>query len=244
MRLVDKFLRRDGAGSGSAGPRAEAGAPGRMSYAQCGEDLILDYILRTYLGVRTPSYLDIGAHHPTHLSNTYLFYQQGCSGVCVEPDPLLFAEIQRARPRDVCLNAGVGFSRATAAEFYVMSARALNTFSREEAERYQSYGTYKIEDVISVPLLPVNEVLERHFDARPDLVSIDVEGLDFEILKSFDFSRFRPAVFCVETLTYVEDKTERKITEIIELMKSEGYFAYADTYINTVFVDQETWRSR
>lgn len=246
MRLVDKFLRREAAGLNprELRARAEAAGAGRFSYAQCGEDLIIEHILRNYLGIEKPSYLDIGAHHPTHLSNTYLFYQQGGGGVCVEPDPTLFAAILKARPRDVCLNVGVGFAEATAAEFYVMSARTLNTFSKEEAERYQSYGTYKIDEVITIPLLTVNAVLERYFERRPDLVSVDVEGLDFEILKSFDFSRFRPPVFCVETLTYAEDKTERKITEIMDLMRSAGYFSYADTYINTIFVEEETWKGR
>jgi hypothetical protein len=39
-------------------------------------------------------------------------------------------------------------------------------------------------------------------------------------------------------LTYAEDKSERKIEEISALMHSKGYFTYADTYINTIFVDK------
>jgi FkbM family methyltransferase len=217
---------------------------GRTSYSQCGEDLILEHILGEYLHIAQPSYLDLGAHHPTYLSNTYRFYHKGSRGVCVEPDPVLFPPLQTARPRDVCLNVGVGASGAGAAEFYVMSSRTLNTFSRQEAERYQSYGTHKIQEVVEVPLLSVNEILEKHFDTRPDFVSLDVEGLDLEILKSFDFSRFRPPAFCVETLTYTEDKSEEKMTEILDLMSSRGYFTYADTYINTIFVEREMWRKR
>jgi len=120
----------------------------------------------------------------------------------------------------------------------------LNTFSREEAERYQSYGTYRIQEVVKLPLLSVNTILEKYFSSGPDFVSLDVEGVDLEILKLFDFSRFRPPVFCVETLSYAEDNSERKIEEIMELMRSKGYFSYADTYINTIFVEQEIWGSR
>ncbi len=64
------------------------------------------------------------------------------------------------------------------------------------------------------------------------------------ILQNFDFETYRPAVFCVETLTYTEDKSERKLTEIIELMHANGYLTYADTYINTVFVDAAAWKRR
>lgn len=229
--------------SGRAAPRPDEGG-GRVSYSQCGEDLILEHVLCESLRVERPTYLDLGAHHPTFLSNTYRFYLKGGRGVCVEPDPVLFSPLRAARPRDLCLNAGVGASGAGAADFYVMSARTLNTFSRQEAERYQSYGTHRIEEVVKVPLMSVNTILEKHFASRPDFVSLDVEGLDLEILKSFDFSKFRPPAFCVETTTYTEDNTEEKQKDILDLMSSRGYFVYADTYINTIFVETGIWRAR
>ena len=58
----------------------------KISYSQCGEDLILKQLF-TALGIGKVNYLDIGAHHPTCLNNTYLFYGYGGHGVCVEPDP-------------------------------------------------------------------------------------------------------------------------------------------------------------
>ncbi len=46
------------------------------SYSQCGEDLIVKFILRDVMGEkRNISYMDIGANHPIRLSNTYLFYK-------------------------------------------------------------------------------------------------------------------------------------------------------------------------
>lgn len=216
----------------------------KASYSQCGEDLIAEYILTECLRLPTISYLDIGAYHPTRLSNTYLFYQKGHRGVCIEPDPGLFEHIRSVRPEDVCLNVGIGTSEQSRADFYRMTSATLNTFSRDDAERYQAYGSYKIEEIISMPLLTVDSIIERYFSSCPNFISLDVEGLDFEILKTFDFSRFRPHVFCVETLTYTEDKSERKVSEIIELVTSNNYFVYADTYINTIFVEKDSWLNR
>lgn len=214
------------------------------SFSQCGEDLIINFIFENHLKINRPSYLDIGAHHPTHLSNTYFFYQRGSQGVCIEPDPDLCEEIRKKRSRDVCLNAGVGISSETKADFYVMTAKTLNTFSKEEAERYQSYETQKIEKVLKIPLIPINETIQNNFKSCPNLVSLDVEGLDLDILKSFDFAKYRPEIFCVETLTYTEDKSETKITEINDLLASKEYMVYADTYINTIFVDKNVWVNR
>ena len=215
----------------------------KASYSQCGEDLIADFVLGS-LGVTAPIYLDIGANHPVYLSNTYKFYEKGGWGVCVEPDPGLCAEIRKQRPRDVCLNVGVGVDGREAADFYVFATKTLSTFVKEEAERYQSHGNEKIQEVRRVPLVPVNEILHDRFRQAPSFVSLDAEGIDLEILRAFDFVQFRPQVFCVETLTYTENKSERKRTEIIDLMNAQGYWAYADTFINTIFVDREAWQKR
>lgn len=214
----------------------------KVSYAQCGEDLIVDYVL-AMLDVGTVSYLDIGAHHPRYLSNTYYFYRQGGRGVCVEPDPDALSAFQQIRPRDICLPVGIGALPGTA-DLFVMTTSTLNTFSREEAERYQSYGKERIERVIPVEIKTVTQVLEAHFELAPDFVSIDVEGLDVSILKGFDFDRFRPKVFCVETLTYTEDGGEEKIRELPNILQENGYFIYADTYINTIAVDRQAWKNR
>jgi FkbM family methyltransferase len=216
----------------------------KKSFSQSGEDLIIDYIFTNYLRIHNPSYLDIGANHPTYLSNTYHFYKKGSRGVCVEPDKSLFLEIQKQRREDICLNVGVGFQLASKVPFYVMSEKTLNTFSSEVAERNQGYGYYKIQEVTEVDLLPIDEIISRNFSSCPNFISLDVEGLDFQILKSMDFIKFRPEVFCIETLTFVQDKSERKLEEIIAFMQENGYFVYADTFINTIFVDNDTWHNR
>jgi FkbM family methyltransferase len=214
----------------------------KISYSQCGEDLILEYLM-TVLCIHDVSYLDVGAHHPSYLSNTYLFYERGARGVCVEPDPSLFSEFNRKRPRDVILNCGVGISSGIS-DFYVMSTNTLNTFSKEDAERYQAYGNQRIINTLRLELQTMGDIIDNNFEKCPNLVSLDVEGLDYLILKNFNFKKYRPEVFCIETLTYTEDKSERKLTEIINLMDSNGYFSYADTYINTIFVDRSKWGNR
>lgn len=214
----------------------------KVSYAQCGEDLIIDYLFGM-LGVDTVRYLDIGAHHPTYLSNTYLFYRQGGHGVCVEPDPALADAFHRQRPRDRFLSVGIG-PKAGTADFFVMTTPTLNTFSRAEAERYQSYGSERIEKVLQIPVREVNDVIATELGAAPDLLSLDVEGLDLPILESLDFGRFRPTALCVETLTYTEDGSEQKLTDTIRFLERQGYFVYADTYINSILVDRARWTAR
>lgn len=216
-------------------------AEGQRSYSQCGEDRIAKFIFDT-LHIPAPCYLDIGAHHPHYLNNTTLFYAAGGHGVNVEPDPALIADFSEKRPRDVNLNIGIGEKEGTL-PFFVMNVRTLNTFSESEARQLEQSGKFRIEQVLQIPLRSVNTVLEEQFGKdAPDFVSLDVEGLDLQILQSFDFSRWKPKVICVETITYSDHREGHKIPEIAALLHDCGYFSFADTYVNTLFVDRETWR--
>jgi FkbM family methyltransferase len=215
-----------------------------ITYSQLGEDLIIDFIFR-YIGIKKPNYLDIGAHDPFYLSNTALLYKNGSNGVCVEPDITLFKKIQKKRKRDICLNIGVGTnSKQKESDFYVMSTRGLNTFSKSEAKRYSRDEGEKIESVIKIPVLSINEIISKNFKGTPNFISIDVEGLDYEILKDFDFDKYRPEVFCVETLTYAKNSEQKKLNHIIQFMEQKNYFVLADTHLNTIFVDKKAWKRK
>ena len=216
----------------------------KISYSQLGEDLIIDFILKN-LKISKPTYLDIGAHHPTLFSNTYFFYKKGSKGICIEPDPFLCKQIKKKRKKDTCLNVGIGTEEEQLADFYIMNAKVLNTFSKKEADYLVNSTSKKIEKIIKIPLVPINKIITKYLNNEiPNFVSLDTEGYDFRILKSLNFKNFRPEIFCVETLTYTENKTERKERETIAFMAEKRYFVYADTYINTIFVDKNKWLNR
>ena len=72
----------------------------------------------------------------------------------------------------------------------------------------------------------------------PDFLSIDVEGLDIEIIKSIDFVKYRPKVICVETIQFSPKGNENiKNYDIINYLKEMNYYLYADTNINSIFID-------
>jgi len=213
----------------------------RTSYAQCGEDLIVDYIFKAR-HLERPTYLDIGANHPTELSNTYLFYRRGCHGICVEPDPDLFQRFQRRRPRDRCLNVGVGTTEQQTASFYLMNPPGLNTFSEADAARLTESGMHSTRGVAQIPLRTINELLSECVNGDVDFLSMDIEGLEFEVLRTLDFSRFRPKVICVETLIYTGTLTGVKMDDTARLLQCRGYYLYADTFLNSIFVEDSFFR--
>jgi FkbM family methyltransferase len=191
-----------------------------------------------YLGFRSLTYLDIGAHDPTLINNTYLFYTMGFRGVLVEPNAALTDRLREVRPRDTTLVAGIGVTAAREADYYLMTEPSWNTFSKEEAEHQveATKGRVSIKEVVKVPLLDINDVMDEHFKGAPDFVSIDAEGLHLALLKAIDYQRFRPKAICVETLV---SGTNLTIPEIPAFMEQHGYVERGRSFVNTIFVDSK-----
>ncbi|MGZ8883269.1 MAG: FkbM family methyltransferase [Nitrososphaeraceae archaeon] len=184
------------------------------------------------------NYLDIGANHPFYLSNTALLYKYGGSGTLVEPDPYFAKLIRRRRSKDKVLECGVHFSGDQTADFYIMDTPSLNTFSKTEMQRYEQMG-HKLKKTIEVNLMNINDILQSVGEL--DFVNLDIEGLDFEIIKMINWEKYRPKCICVETLNYEKTKEPVKSKYIIDYMISKNYILYADTFINSIFVDKQTW---
>lgn len=219
----------------------------KTSYSQFGEDEII-YNLLSEIKVQNIRYLDIGANNPKYISNTYLFYEKGFSGVLVEPNVVLCEKLRAVRPRDVVLNVGIGTdANISEADFYLFPEEAdgLSTFSPEEAQHWEEVGMgdrkFKVEKIIKMPLVLVNDIIAENFTECPDFISIDVEGWDLKILKTLDFEKYSPAVFCVETLAYKDDGSTYRIEEIFEFMESKGYFSFHQTYANDIFVNRNLY---
>jgi len=221
-------------------PRASAPATlyqGRRSFAQQGEDLILYNLLHHDLKIEAPSYLDIGAGDPVLSNNTYALYLTGSRGVLVEPNPVLVEKLKTVRPGDIVLACGVGLKETSDADYFVIRGRwPLNTFSPEDvAEIRRQSPTDPVEKVIKRPLIPINRLIDDLFGQAPDLLSIDIEGMDLAVLRTMDFRAHRPAAICAETK---KPGMSHDSTPIARLLRTKGYVACAGSLYNTIFVDR------
>lgn len=210
--------------------------PHQPSFAQSGEDLIVWYIFDE-LKVPKPTYIDIGAYHPYQINNTYLLYTRGCRGLLIEPNVDMTAVLKKERPEDTTLAIGIGLDSTTEAAYYRMNEPSWNTFDKATAEHYEkvSNGEKKIVEVVKVPLVNINEVIAKHHGGvTPDFFSIDVEGLELDILKSLDWAKHRPKVVCLETLVA---GTRRQKLDAANFLAEKGYAVRGSSFINTIFVD-------
>lgn len=210
------------------------------SYSQAGEDKIIQFIL-DYINKKQAlvSYLDIGCNHYKKLNNTYSLYQKGHRGVLVEANPGFIEELREKRPGDVVLNMGVAGHSADSMKFYITNADGLNSFdlnSIQEAKKKLEW--LQVEKEVNVPVLTMEDIINQYCGKTPDIVSIDVEGLEIDILTGLDFDEHRPKAFIIETINYsTKLQINAKREDIMEFMHTKGYEEYAFTGVNSIFID-------
>lgn len=161
---------------------------GHQTFSQRGEDLFALSVFEL-LGIETPNYLDIGANHPIHSSNTYLMHLRGSRGICVEPSITLSHEYAKHRPETLLFGEGI-CAKGDASynvPFYVFGdGSGRNTTDKAVAEAYQTatQSQYRIGSIAVTPAkLLLNAWHEYGFEGI-DFLDIDTEGEDLEILRA------------------------------------------------------------
>lgn len=214
----------------------------KKSTSQSGEDMISEYVVRV-LGknLKQVTYLDLGANHAKLYSNTYHFYQKGVRGVLVEANPALIGELKLFRAGDVILNRCVASTSGETVDFYVLNGDGLSTPDKAGAEAAIAENpTLKIERVVPVRTITVEEILETYFDQAPTIVNLDIEGEEMNVLRSIDFTKYRPLLIIIETIPYRKHLVVgEKNQEIVAFMREKNYVEYAFTGINSIFLDKE-----
>lgn len=206
----------------------------RLSFSATGEDIIIAALLAKQ-GVKKVFYVDIGAHHPIFGNNTYLFYRSGGRGVLIEPTAELCTVIQKKRPKDTCLNAGVGKENGESI-FYAFQRSTRNTFSPHEAKAWQQQSGERATEK-KMKIFSLDHIIDTYCERTPDIVSLDAEGYDFDILSGFSWKK-RPKVFCIETASSSGARdADGEQKNIRSLMEKNGYALTAQVSVNVIFVD-------
>jgi len=207
---------------------------GGIIYSQLGDDVVVFQIFKQ-LGMDKPSYIDIGAHDPLYISNTAIFYKYGSRGINIEANPDLIKKFYEQRPDDINLNVGVGAKKGIL-PFYMFDEHnsGLNTFSLKEAKHFQDlYPELKIVKTIELPVTTLTDIINEHWNGKyPDYIDIDIEGLDYEVLQSCDFSGETPYVICVEI-----DKAD--VSRMNAMLAEKGFVPYCRMISDMIYVREK-----
>ena len=214
----------------------------RETYAQSGEDTIIEYILMVLgLDIKSCRYLDLGANHAKELSNTYSLYRKGARGVLVEANAALIPELKFYRHHDIIINKCIAEKEGERIPLYILNGDGLASTDHSSVDKALTINdSLKVEKVVEVDTININTILERYFVQGPEILSVDIEGESLNALKAMDWNRFRPLIVIVEMIEYSMNlNMDYKDREIQQFMEEHDYSEYAFTGINSIYIDRK-----
>ena len=189
--------------------------------SQLGAD---DWVLSHY---KKGYFVDAGCCDGEHISNTYKLEKLGWNGICIDVFPTNFDR----RPNSKVVEAALHGIKDLELDFIISKAPEISGISeylgKKGTAAYTGWEPY-IEKIIKVKTQLLHEILDAN--NAPEFIeylSIDIEGVELEVLKTFPFDRYKFGCISLE-----HNYEEPRRTQIKDLLKSKGY-----TYIKQVKAD-------
>lgn len=173
-------------------------------------------------------FIEFGAYDGKLYSNTFTLEELGWKGICIEPIPNVFQQLQKNRSC-ICINGCVSDTTGTALFREVGDGREVlsglaEKFSDQDINLIENYyhapSTY-----YEVPCFKLSTILKKYVVMvnKIDFLSIDIEGNELGILQSLSKSELALIhVICVEDnlrgninlIKFMEDNNFAFITRI------------------------------
>ena len=155
-------------------------------------------ILNYFEGKPAGTFLDIGAYHPTKLSNTRALFERGFKGVYVEPSPSLhqaFLDEIKDDPLMQLVTECLG-EHCCEVEFHDSGDWAVSTTDPGWVEKWKNTGA--TFNRIKVNMITVAALLEKSVHKTFDFISLDTENTVKVILPLLDLNALKTSLICVE----------------------------------------------
>lgn len=165
-------------------------------------------VILAYFGAATGTFLDVGANDGIVLSNTRALALRGWKGVLVEPSPAAFEKLYIAYHgpdvpyMPVLVNAAIA-NHDGEIELYDSGTHLnkgdvalLSTTRPEELARWEKSGEQFTK--IKVRAMTFATLLKHVHQSHFDFISIDAEGMDYDILRQIDLRAIDCRMLCVE----------------------------------------------
>lgn len=204
----------------------------RIYYAQNKEDLL---IRGFFPDVKQGFYIDVGANDPVIDSVTKLLYDEGWSGINIEPITRHFIALKEQRQRDITLKVGLSDKPGELTFREYPEGDGLSTFDRSMVDYYENDGhpfpTKKYEEY-TVAVQTLQEVVGKQGVEHIHFLKIDVEGYEYEVIHGYDWNGVRPELLCIEANHIKNDWKP--------VLKKHGYHEVFFDGVNSYFLAEES----
>jgi FkbM family methyltransferase len=207
----------------------------QFHFGMTAEDIVLQFLAEKYLGRRAFTYVDIGCHEPRRISNSYLLYLNGSSGLAIDLDPRYATEFKRERPNDIFVCAAVSDSpgQATVHEFRTAEVNTIDPLQAQLwKDQFQHQGSRTVETAT------LSALMTRHMPNRTvDLLLIDVEGHELAVLQGANLGALRPAIVVCEL--HGLKLSSYATNPVVGFLDQAGYGLVSYATVNGYFVRRD-----
>jgi FkbM family methyltransferase len=166
-----------------------------MFYSQDNQDKYLENVV--FKGYKNGFYMDVGAHDGVSINNTLYFEKNNnWTGINIEPIKKVFDSLVSNRPNNINLNCAVcntdGETEFLCNTGYTeMISGIKDTFDSRHLQRlqYENKQMGSTTEVIKVNTKKIETICEENNISHINYLSIDVEGGEFEVIKSINFDK-------------------------------------------------------
>ena len=202
-----------------------------ISYSQNFEDVML---WRALKHIKNGFYIDVGANHPEEDSVTKSFYENGWSGINIEPEKEFYELLEDDRPKDINLNIAIS-ANVNSIDFFVSKVRGWSTTDTGNSHNLKDKDVFN--EVRNVQAMSLDKLIMQHNIKKVHFLKVDVEGAEKDVLESLSFKKIRPWVVLVEatkpaTLIDISSEWEHILFE------NNYKYAYFDG-INKYYIDEQ-----
>lgn len=208
----------------------------RNYYGQFGEDAVLQNIFRDMAWRRASTshaekipkqvgfYVDVGAFAPIQHSNTYWFYKRGWRGINIDATPGSMRIFRRIRPRDINLELAISSHEGSLTYYCWGVPNVMNTTSKEVADQLSSQGGQRPQEIV-IPSRTLEHVLDEKLPQGQviDFLTVDVENHNFEVIKSNNWTKYKPRIVLVEADNDSSTFEAIAISPMVAFLKNQGY---------------------
>jgi FkbM family methyltransferase len=166
-----------------------------MFYSQHKQDEYLE--TKFFKGYKNGIYVDVGAHDGVALNNTLYFEKNNnWRGINIEPIKKVFDTLEKNRPNDTNINCAI-CNNDGEAEFYLnegyteMLSGIIDNYDKRHFERLnkENNETSATTQIIKVITKKLETIFDENKISHVNYLSIDVEGAEFEVIKSINFDK-------------------------------------------------------
>lgn len=166
-----------------------------MFYSQCSQDKYLEN--KFFKGYKNGFYVDVGAHNGIDINNTLYFERNNnWNGINIEPIKKIFDSLVKNRPNDININCAV-CNHNGETEFYLnegyteMLSGIKDNYDKRHLERLnnENIDNFSTTQIIKVITKKLDTIFDENNISHINYLSIDVEGAEFEVIKSINFDK-------------------------------------------------------